>query len=291
MSKRSRVVVLLWLGACARAEQVPAKTAIDSAPVTACSCPQPPGDDLPVSPTHEQVFDAMKMARPGVRECVRESGTVRVAIAVDGPSGMVVDVFEVDSPQAGSEGCIARAMRRICFPRFQKPVFKIRFPYKVGPRSRRDRGVPATPGCPASAAPWSAEVQRADEVARASARKTYQAKYGATCEVALAGQPPVPSEPLPPAIAADVKKSVLNARIDEVHGCYRDALEGWPDLAGEIDLELVIDATGVVESSHVSTSTFAMPELGCCLRQVTRTLQFPAPRARTSIRYDFSFRP
>jgi len=284
-------LLLLSLAGCARGGQAMPTTAGNSEPVTACPCPEPPPEARPVSPTREQVIDVMAMAKRGVRECVDEYGIVTVAMTIEGATGTVVGAIEIDSPKRGSEACIARAVRRICFPRFQRPLFKLQFPFKVGSTSSDERRGPLTPGCPASAAPWYREAQRTAEDARASARRNYQAKYGAACEAKLAGQPPVPPEALPRAIAADVKKSVLSARIDEVHGCYRDALQGWPDLTGEIDLQLVVDATGAVESSHVSTSTFTMPELGCCLRQVTRTLQFPAPRARTSISYDFSFRP
>jgi hypothetical protein len=92
-------------------------------------------------------------------------------------------------------------------------------------------------------------------------------------------------------MSADVKDAVLLGRIDEVHACYKDALDGWPDLAGKIDVQLVIDSSGAVESSHISSSTFATPELGCCLRQITSALQFPATQTRTTVTYDFAFRP
>jgi hypothetical protein len=289
--KRRCVVLLLSLGACSRGGQAVPQTAADAEPVAACSCPKPPPEQLHPKPTPEQTIDTLNMAYGGIRACVGDSGIVTVKIVIEGATGTVVEVVEVDSPKTGSEACVARALRRICFPRFQQPVYKVQFPFDMGRRARRGGVSPVTPQCPASAVRWDREAQRADEAARASTRQRYHAKYGATCEAALAGQPPLPLEALAPAIAADVKKAVLSARIDEVHGCYRDALEGWPDLAGEIGLQLVIDTTGTVESSQVSSSTFAMPELGCCLRQVTRTLQFPAPRARTSISYDFSFRP
>lgn len=223
--KRS-CLLLLWLGACAR--DVP-QTVAYRARVASCSCPAPPPDQLPLSPAPQQVLDAMVMAKAGIQKCVGESGTVTVRIAIDGASGLVSDVISVDSPQAGSEVCVAHVLLGLCFPRFHKPVHKIQFPYKVGAQSKRDRGAAAEPRCPASAAPWSSDVLRAEEDARASARQSYQAKYGATCEAELAGQKPLPTEPLPRAIAADVKQSVLSARIEEVHGCYLDALAGWPD--------------------------------------------------------------
>jgi hypothetical protein len=284
-------VVLLWLGACARGAEVRTKTAADAQAVATCSCPEGPYGQLPVAPSVEQTIDALKMADVGVRECVHEDGIVMVTIAVAGASGAVTEVITIDSPQPGSEACVERALRRICFPRFQEPVFKVQFRYKVGPQWSHDQATAVAPRCPPSATPWTGEAQRLDDAARASARRSYQAKYGEACEADLAGQKPLPPEPLPMTMSADVKESALNAHIAEVQACYQDALAGWVDLAGTIDIELVIDTSGVVESSHVSTSTFAIPEFGCCLRQVTRALQFPATQARSTITYDFTFRP
>jgi hypothetical protein len=288
---RRGCVVLLWLGACARGGQVGAKTAADRQAVAACSCPAGPEGQMPVRPSTEQTIDALKMADAGVRECAREAGVVMVTIAVEGATGAVSEVISIESPQAGSEACVERALRRICFPRFQQQVFKVQFRYKVGPQWSRDEATAVAPRCPPSATPWTGEAQRADDAARASARQSYQAKYGEACEAELAGQKPLPPEPLPMTMSADVKEKALNAHIAEVQACYQDALAGWADLAGKIDIQIVVDTAGTVESSHVSSSTFAIPEIGCCLRQVTRALQFPATQARSTVTYDFAFRP
>jgi len=137
--------VLLWVGACAHGGPKEANTAADAEAVDPCSCPQGPDGQLPVSPNVEQTIDALKMADAGVRECVREAGGVMVTIAVEGASGAVSEVIGIDSPQPGSEACVERALRRICFPRFQEQVFKVQFRYKVGPQWSRD---PATAVAP-----------------------------------------------------------------------------------------------------------------------------------------------
>ena len=125
------------------------------------------------------------------------------------------------------------------------------------------------------------------------AREDYQTRYGPACERPLVEHEASP--PAQPVRALDnaAKKPVLMTRIDDVQQCYLDARAGWPDLRGQLELQVMISPAGDVESSRVASGSFPVPEVVCCLRQVLRSLRFPAAPdgSRTSATYDFAFRP
>lgn len=130
------------------------------------------------------------------------------------------------------------------------------------------------------------------QAAQARAREAYQARYGRTCASAPEPAAAPPEEPLRELDNA-AKRPALMTRIEEVERCYADAREGWPALEGKLELRVAIAASGRVESTRVESSSFPVPELACCLRQVVQSLQFPAAidGSRASATYDFAFRP
>jgi hypothetical protein len=185
------------------------------------------------------------------------------------------------------------AWREVAACRFRRATFTLSFPFRVGPPYRDEQL--GAPQCPPSADPQGAQ---------ASARELYKTRYGSACEAALEPQGASETEepntvPSPPSDKAvreldnAAKRPVLMTRIKEVERCYADALDGWPDLGGKLELRVAIAASGQVESTRVVSSSFPVPELVCCLRQAVQLLQFPAAAdgSRASATYDFAFRP
>jgi hypothetical protein len=234
----------------------------------------------------------MGMLADEVRRC-SDSGVVQVVFVFDGASGRVIQVSTPNEADAQVAQCVQRVARDSCMPHFRKATFTLSFPFKFGHRYRDEP--PGVPQCPPSADP---------EAAQASAREVYQARYGRACEAALAPEgaseteepktvPPPPSDEPVRELDNAAKRPVLMTRIKEVERCYADALDGWPALEGKLELRLAIAASGQVESTRVVSSSFPLPELVCCLRQVVQSLQFPAATdgSRASATYDFAFRP
>jgi hypothetical protein len=288
-------ILFLCLAACAcaarsRAATTPAGHPGPSAQVSdgtaiACPCPEPAVVEL-ATPRRDHVLDAMRMLMAEARRCSDDRRVVEVRVVYDGASGQVVEARADDVPPAVSE-CVLRIVRRSCMPRFRNATFIIGFPLKVGPPY--DDGAIGAPHCPPSAV---ASEDLDPQAAQARAREAYQARYGRACETEPEPHAALSNEPVRE-LDNTAKRPVLMTRIDEVERCYADALEGWPALQGKLELRVAIAPSGHVESTRVVSSSFPVPELGCCLRQVVQSLQFPAAADgnRMSATYDFAFRP
>ena len=90
-------------------------------------------ESLSESPSREQTLSAMRGIEAGVRACAAAdgvTGTALVAIDVAGSSGRVesADVSGVDGATAA---CIAKLARSAKFPRFSKPTFSVKYPYRL----------------------------------------------------------------------------------------------------------------------------------------------------------------
>jgi predicted Zn finger-like uncharacterized protein len=88
--------------------------------------------NLPKSPSRDQVMSAMNSVKGDVAACGKGGpGGVAIAhVSVAGASGRVTSatISGVTGP-AGS--CIAQAVRKAQFPKFQSGVFKVDFPFKL----------------------------------------------------------------------------------------------------------------------------------------------------------------
>jgi len=92
-----------------------------------------PAENLPETPSREQVARALRSVEGAVRSCGQgQSGVAMTQVTVDGSSGRVTNA-RVQGQFAGTpEGsCIARAVRRARFPRFKRPSFQVTFPYRL----------------------------------------------------------------------------------------------------------------------------------------------------------------
>ncbi len=87
--------------------------------------------DLPASPSRDEVLAAMRGVEGPVRACVTggEKGVAEVQITVAGTTGRVTNATVTGiTGEVGS--CIARAARNAKFPRFSKPTFQLKYPYR-----------------------------------------------------------------------------------------------------------------------------------------------------------------
>jgi predicted Zn finger-like uncharacterized protein len=90
-----------------------------------------PAANLPDTPTRDQVLSAMTGVKPAVIACAKGGGAVAtVTVNVAGMTGRVTtaQVTGVTGPEGS---CIAQAVRKAAFPKFQQKVFKVTFPYKL----------------------------------------------------------------------------------------------------------------------------------------------------------------
>jgi hypothetical protein len=88
-------------------------------------------DDLPEQPSRDEVLAAMRGVESAVRACAtpETKGTAAVEITVSGSSGRVTNATVTGiTGEPGS--CIARAARSAKFPRFAKPNFQVKYPYR-----------------------------------------------------------------------------------------------------------------------------------------------------------------
>jgi len=88
---------------------------------------------LASSPSRDAVIAAMKGVSSAVRRCAKQAGVTgiaKAAITVKGDTGRVsaVDVSGVNPPVSD---CIATAVRKARFPKFSKPTFSLKYPFKL----------------------------------------------------------------------------------------------------------------------------------------------------------------
>jgi predicted Zn finger-like uncharacterized protein len=107
-------------------EAAPAPT-----PSPAASAAADEASDMPPSPSRDEVLAAMRGVESPVRACATggEKGTAEVQITVSGTTGRVTNATVTGiTGEVGS--CIARAARNAKFPKFSKPTFQVKYPYR-----------------------------------------------------------------------------------------------------------------------------------------------------------------
>jgi hypothetical protein len=103
------------------------KPAAKAAPATA------PSDNLPATPSRDDVLSAMKGIAPDVASCGKgESGVAMAKVGVTGASGKVSSV-DVSGSFAGSPvgSCVAKEVRKAKFPKFSQSTFSFSYPFKI----------------------------------------------------------------------------------------------------------------------------------------------------------------
>ncbi len=91
-----------------------------------------PSEDLPESPSRDQTLSAMRGVESAVRACAAAdgvTGTALVELQIDGATGKVTSASAsgIDAP---TSGCVEKAARNAKFPRFSKPSFVVKYPYR-----------------------------------------------------------------------------------------------------------------------------------------------------------------
>lgn len=79
------------------------------------------------------------------------------------------------------------------------------------------------------------------------------------------------------ALSREVIQRVTRAHLDEIRLCYERELVNRPDLAGRVDVRLVISPTGPVQSASVTSSDLGAPSVEACIVGAARRWSFPAP--------------
>jgi predicted Zn finger-like uncharacterized protein len=101
---------------------------------TAAAVPTPAAEDsdLPDSPSRDEILAAMRGVESAVRACAegqQVQGTAEVQLTITGNNGRVTTA-NVGGITGTVGSCIARAVRNAKFPRFTKPTFSVKYPYR-----------------------------------------------------------------------------------------------------------------------------------------------------------------
>ena len=111
---------------------VDSKSAPKPAPAAASANDGAGASDLPPSPSRDETLAAMRGVESAVHACATGqsvTGTAQVEVTVSGSTGRVTSA-NVTGITGAVGSCIARAARNAKFPRFSKPTFTIKFPYR-----------------------------------------------------------------------------------------------------------------------------------------------------------------
>ncbi len=106
--------------------------AVDKKAKAAAAAAVAPAENLPESPSRDEVRDAMRGVEESVKACAEGQdglGTAEVQIQV-ASTGRVMSAT-VSGVQGPAGSCIARAVRSAKFPRFSKPTFAVKYPYRL----------------------------------------------------------------------------------------------------------------------------------------------------------------
>jgi predicted Zn finger-like uncharacterized protein len=101
-----------------------------SAKRTTKSAPAP-SENLPKQPSKSEVLKAMGGVKGAVSACAKgQNGVAIVNVTVAGSTGRVTNA-QVEGITGPAGSCIAKAVRRAKFPKFQQSTFKVKFPFRL----------------------------------------------------------------------------------------------------------------------------------------------------------------
>lgn len=88
--------------------------------------------NLPDQPSRDQVISAMTSVKGAVSSCAKggQGGVATVTVSVAGSTGRVTNAT-VSGVTGPTGSCVAQAVRKARFPKFQSKVFKVQFPFKL----------------------------------------------------------------------------------------------------------------------------------------------------------------
>jgi hypothetical protein len=90
-----------------------------------------PASNLPDQPSRSDVISAMSSVKGDVSACGKgQSGVATVKVSVAGATGRVTNA-QVSGVTGPAGTCVAQAVRKASFPKFQQKVFSVTFPFKL----------------------------------------------------------------------------------------------------------------------------------------------------------------
>ena len=86
--------------------------------------------------------------------------------------------------------------------------------------------------------------------------------------------------------------AVIHAHMGEIRYCHESAMLAHPDIQGKLMLQFVINASGVVESVGVQSTTLPEQKLSDCVMNKLRAWRFPHPKrgVKVAVAYPFIFK-
>jgi len=96
-----------------------------------------------------------------------------------------------------------------------------------------------------------------------------------------------------PNIDAELIRQVIRRNSSKIRACYEEQLIRYPQLAGRIAIRFVINSEGLVDTSRVHASSMNNAEMGNCVANKIRLLEFPRPKGggTAQVTYPFIFKP
>jgi hypothetical protein len=79
------------------------------------------------------------------------------------------------------------------------------------------------------------------------------------------------------ALDRNIIRRIVRAHINEIRFCYNAGLTRDPNLAGRVEINFVIGATGSVGAAVVQSSTLPDTSVGACMAAATKRWMFPQP--------------
>ena len=97
----------------------------------ASSASSAPAANLPKQPSKNEVLSAMNGVKDSVSACAKgQTGVAIVNVTVAGSTGRVTNA-QVEGITGPAGSCIATAVRKAKFPKFEQSTFKVKFPFRL----------------------------------------------------------------------------------------------------------------------------------------------------------------
>ena len=91
-------------------------------------------------------------------------------------------------------------------------------------------------------------------------------------------------------LGKDVIRRVVRSHINEIRGCYNQALTRNPNAEGRVEVNFVILGSGSVASARVVANGLKDPDAGRCIEKAVKRWHFPTPRGGGSAIVTYPFR-
>jgi TonB family protein len=92
-------------------------------------------------------------------------------------------------------------------------------------------------------------------------------------------------------LSKEAIRRVIHRNLAQVRFCYEQALHQRPELAGRVNVRLMVAPTGIVQQATIAETTLASAEVESCIAQAVRRWTFPTPESGgyVTVSYPFLF--